>query len=228
MKPNMTESQWLEATTVHEFHLYWTAPRRHRSWRLFGVACCRRAMALSPDARFDALAECAEQFADDRLDWGQVKQLRKVIPAIRRELGDQFGPHEVRHHTLDSLDQVTQQKPYDALSAVHKSRTAFGARDRPGFQAGLDLEEQAQVRLLRDIFGNPFRSVVFDPTWRTSTVLALAKQMYDSRDFTLMPILADSLQDAGCEHADILNHCRDPHGVHVRGCWVVDGVLGKC
>ena len=50
--------------------------------------------------------------------------------------------------------------------------------------------------------------------------------MYESRDFSAMPILADALQDAGCDNDDILNHCRDPVR-HVRGCWVVDLVLGK-
>ena len=51
--------------------------------------------------------------------------------------------------------------------------------------------------------------------------------MYDSRDFSPMSILADALQDAGCEYEDILAHCRDANGIHVRGCWVVDLVLGK-
>ena len=50
--------------------------------------------------------------------------------------------------------------------------------------------------------------------------------MYESRDFSILPILADALQDAGCEHADILDHCRGP-GPHVHGCWVVDLLLGK-
>ncbi len=81
--------------------------------------------------------------------------------------------------------------------------------------------------LLRDIFGNPFRPVVVDPSWRTSDVLALADGMYESRDFSPMPILSDALQDAGCNSDDILTHCRDANGVHVRGCWVVDLVLGK-
>jgi hypothetical protein len=63
-------------------------------------------------------------------------------------------------------------------------------------------------------------------TWRTSTAVALARQMYDSRDFSAMPILADALQDAGCDNADILDHCRGP-GPHVRGCWVVDLILEK-
>ena len=64
------------------------------------------------------------------------------------------------------------------------------------------------------------------PAWRTDTALSLARQMYESRDFSAMPILADALQDAGCDSDDILNHCRGP-GPHVRGCWVVDLVLGK-
>jgi hypothetical protein len=44
--------------------------------------------------------------------------------------------------------------------------------------------------------------------------------------FDRMPILADAIQDAGCDNEDILNHCRQP-GDHVRGCWCVDLVLGK-
>lgn len=87
-------------------------------------------------------------------------------------------------------------------------------------------DETIQATLLRDLFGNPFRPVGFSPEWRTDTVAALARQMYDSRDFSAMPILADALQDAGCDNDDILNHCRSG-GVHVRGCWVVDLALGK-
>ncbi len=56
--------------------------------------------------------------------------------------------------------------------------------------------------------------------------MTLARTMYESRDFSAMPILADALQDAGCDNEDILGHCRGS-GPHVRGCWVVDLVLGK-
>ncbi|AWM42432.1 hypothetical protein C1280_28660 [Gemmata obscuriglobus] len=79
---------------------------------------------------------------------------------------------------------------------------------------------------MRDIFGNPFRPVVLNPAWRTSDALALARGIYDEGAFDRLPILADALQDAGCDSDDILNHCRGP-GPHVRGCWVVDLVLGK-
>lgn len=62
--------------------------------------------------------------------------------------------------------------------------------------------------------------------WRTTTALALARGIYDERAFDRLPILADALQDAGCDSDDILNHLRGP-GPHVRGCWALDLALGK-
>jgi hypothetical protein len=82
---------------------------------------------------------------------------------------------------------------------------------------------------IREIFGNPFRPVSVDPSWvawNDGTVVKLAQAIYDDRTFDHLPILADALEEAGCDNADILNHCRKP-GVHVRGCWVVDLILGK-
>jgi hypothetical protein len=77
----------------------------------------------------------------------------------------------------------------------------------------------------RDIFGHPPGPPLLASDWRTDTVLALARQIYDSHDCRAMPILADALQDAGCDSDEVLNHCRG-EGPHVRGCWVVDLVLG--
>ena len=66
----------------------------------------------------------------------------------------------------------------------------------------------------------------FDPSWRTSTAVGLARTMHESRDFAAMPILADALEEAGCDRPDVLAHCR-ADTPHVRGCWVVDLVLGR-
>jgi hypothetical protein len=79
---------------------------------------------------------------------------------------------------------------------------------------------------LRCILGNPFRPVTFLNSWRSETAVALASAIYAERAFDRLPILADALQEAGCDHADVLEHCRHS-GPHARGCWVVDGVLGK-
>ena len=89
--------------------------------------------------------------------------------------------------------------------------------------------EYVQVQLLRDVFGNPFRAININPSlvaWNGGTVVKLAQAIYDDRAFDRLPILADALEDAGCDNADILAHCRGP-GPHVRGCWVVDLILGK-
>ena len=86
-----------------------------------------------------------------------------------------------------------------------------------------------QFALLRDIFGNPFCPVTVEPlwlAWNDSCVSRFAEGIYADRGFDRMPILADALEDAGCDDADMLAHCRSG-GEHVRGCWGVDLLLGK-
>jgi hypothetical protein len=78
--------------------------------------------------------------------------------------------------------------------------------------------------LIRDIFRHPDQPYWFAPAWRTGDVNGLARSMYESRDFSGMPALADALVEAGCSDEDILAHCRSEER-HVRGCWVVDMIL---
>ncbi|MBP3959064.1 hypothetical protein J8F10_27790 [Gemmata sp. G18] len=89
------------------------------------------------------------------------------------------------------------------------------------------VSREVQADLFREIFGNPFRETKFDKRWRTSDVMLLADDIYTDRAFDRMPILADALQDAGCDSADVLNHLRDPSATHVRGCWALDLALGN-
>jgi hypothetical protein len=168
-----------------------------------------------------------------------------------RELDTSFvGPNA--KDIADSIDQVADQE-IEATDSPYFSNAWFNwALVRPPddftyqFATLLDTQlfapanreqakqmhqhvESREGRLtdyVRELFGNPFRPVTFSPEWRTDTAVSLARQMYEARDFSAMPILADALQDAGCDNDDILDHCRgtDPH---VRGCWVVDLVLGK-
>jgi hypothetical protein len=70
-------------------------------------------------------------------------------------------------------------------------------------------------------------------SWLNAQVRTLAQSSYDERslpsgffDDVHLAVLSDALEEAGCDNADILNHCRE-RGQHVRGCWVVDAVLGK-
>jgi hypothetical protein len=95
-----------------------------------------------------------------------------------------------------------------------------------GYRSPSLHDAEPEANCIRGIFGNPFRSIAVDPSWLTTDVRILAESIYADRAFDRMPILADALQDAGCDNEDILNHCRQP-GEHVRGCWVVDLLTGR-
>ncbi|HEY1192283.1 MAG TPA: hypothetical protein VGE74_31955, partial [Gemmata sp.] len=112
-----------------------------------------------------------------------------------------------------------------ASRAVRLSKARGKRAEEVRSKAGAEMKALIR-RLINEVHGNPFRPVTFAPEWRTETAVALAHQMYESRDFSAMPILADALQDAGCDHPDALAHCRDANQLHIRGCWVVDLVLG--
>ncbi|MBN9120632.1 MAG: hypothetical protein J0I06_16015 [Planctomycetes bacterium] len=133
--------------------------------------------------------------------------------------------------------QANAERIFVGLGASAKEAFRSTVRAPKQWKDGNGPATKHAVRLLHEVFGNPFttraarktaprRGWMFSPSWRTDTAVALARQMYDSRDFGAMPILADALQDAGCDNDDILDHCRGP-GEHVRGCWVVDLVLQK-
>jgi hypothetical protein len=92
-------------------------------------------------------------------------------------------------------------------------------------QATRILAEGLPVELLREVFGNPFRSIEFSSAWRTPTAGALAQTISEERASDRLPILADVLEDAGCDEAALLEHCRSG-GEHVRSCWALDLVLG--
>jgi hypothetical protein len=84
----------------------------------------------------------------------------------------------------------------------------------------------ALADVYRELLPNPLRTLEWKTAWFTSTVRALAAQIYARQEFGALPILADALQDAGCDDEQILTHCRATKP-HARGCWVLDAVLGK-
>jgi len=90
----------------------------------------------------------------------------------------------------------------------------------------MSAEAKAQTAMVRDIIRYPAPRVSMVTAWFTGNVTGLAETIYAERAFDRMPILADALEDAGCTNEEILTHCRGG-GEHVRGCWVVDVILGK-
>lgn len=208
----MTETEWL-ACVVPERMMKRFYPRpSSRKYRLFACACCRhcwKVSSVTPSPLAVRAVEVAELVVEGQATeaelWDCHNCLLNVISGRRKD------DHDNAAFSMTGVRMVM-----DAKNVSRMCRRVVPTPDQAPTQVGFN----------RDIFGNPFRPVVFDPSWKTDTALSLAKQMYDSRDFDIMPILADALQDAGCEQEDILSHCRSA-GPHVRGCWVVDLVLGK-
>jgi hypothetical protein len=121
---------------------------------------------------------------------------------------------------------ASERQALEALQAAARIGHAGprSAREALIHVRNADKDRAAQAHLLRDIVGNPYRTVSVDPAWRAHAgglVATMAQQVYDERSFHLLPILADALEEAGCTDATILEHLRGP-GPHARGCWLVD------
>jgi hypothetical protein len=149
--------------------------------------------------------------------------------------------YEVVEKFMDGLCTVSEVRRY-WLHPGEESQCSWPERPSEWAldfaECSMNLDEEIRegfpmpdelLPILRDIFGNPFRPITINPawlSWNEGTIPKIAQAIYDERAFDRMPILADALEEAGCTNADILSHCRQP-GEHVRGCWVVDLILGK-
>ncbi len=215
----MTEAEWLECNDPKPMLGIVRVVEHPRKQRLFFCALCRFAWDLLVDSFSREAVDVAERYAD-----GQATEDELASANYFAEASIHPGP----------LDPAQQAAAYLAEYATNAQILTMDPEGLFGFHPYCEEWYFAHIAgvpapaadLVRDIFGNPFRSVAFSPSWRTDTVLSLARQMYASRDFGAMPILADALQDAGCDDGDVLGHCRG-QGTHVRGCCVVDLVLGK-
>ena len=175
------------------------------------------------DHRLTEPLEAAERFADGQVTPSRLETVREMAAVLCEGSGDiiaDHGPMAVHSICLNAADWFTAAKSSAAVAAEAASDRGVDWDDAHS------KEHEAQVALIRDIFGNPFRPISLAPAWFTSDVMALARGIYDKRAFDQVPILADALHGAGCDNDDVLNHCRGD-GLHVRGCWVVDLVLGK-
>jgi hypothetical protein len=195
----------------------------NRKLRLLSCACCRYIWELLADSRSRRLVEAAEQFAEGLTS--TVELAAADLEAIQVTEFFEFWEQSAIHAAVATFGLGIDMKPFNARLALERSLCAtltaieWDPRD-------YKVEAKIQCTLIHDIFGNPFRPVAFDPRWRTADSVGVARGIYEDRAFERMPILADALMDAGCADEQVLGHCRGA-GPHVRGCWVVDLVLGK-
>jgi hypothetical protein len=220
---DMTEAEWFACEDARELVQRVLHSASGRKLRLYAVACCQCSRQLLLDKDHRRWVDLAERAADGH--------------ATEKELADEYRKANRRGVAVGGRAKVERDfrrwseaivvtnavKPFTEY--WHASNAAADAVFHITRAAHRNIDQRL-VALLRDVFGNPFRPVALDSAWLTSDVLALARGIYEEKAFDRMPILADALQDAGCDNDTVLSHCRTEQ-MHVRGCWVLDLVLGK-
>jgi hypothetical protein len=235
----MTEAEWLAGTDARKMLEFVRQRASCRKQRLFACACMRRLDHLLVDERSRQAIEAAERYADEPNS--------RTLAAIRRawsaaEYAYSEAWQWARGVTVFRVGRPMPHRFTDVELAAAFLATSVVAEDLNGMDTGWwsILERStfnaASSLLARDILGDPFHPPAINPSWlvwNDACVLRLAQVTYEERQLPLgtldngrLAILADALEEAGCTNADILNHCRQP-GEHVRGCWVIDLILGK-
>jgi hypothetical protein len=243
----MIEEEWLKCTDPQAMLQFLRGKASDRKLRLFAVACHLRILHhLSDKGVCRKTIEFAERFADGLASknelhghvWGKPGSassvaLYKAWDAAENSL--EFGAGVAKEAVLRTEPEAYKQreqafnmawKDHHLGEARRIADTAMPNEWMAKGQAAWLEERAGQCNVLREIFGNPFRSLAIDSACNGGTVPKIARVIYDEQAYDRLPILADALEEAGCDKEEILNHCRQP-GFHVRGCWALDLLLGK-
>jgi hypothetical protein len=198
----MTKAEWLEADSVAL-----VGAQRSASDRKLRLVACALGRSIWP--RLTPLGRRAVEVAEDFADGCEPARTLLTYRARVEAAGDYREPGS---SLWVPVCAVMECGWYAAELSV-----------------GCALDPREEAPIVRDIFGSPFRPTTIDSAWLAwdgGTIPGIAQGIYEEAAYNRLPILADALEDAGCADADILDHCRGG-GPHVRGCWVVDLLLGK-
>jgi len=220
----VTEKEWLTFETLYAGECIPGVRKllTDRKCRLFASACARRIWKYIPEGVPRQILETLEKLTDRGITQAALEEIQGTYDYPE-------NPSDVEGYARSVVVTCMWDQSLRLFSTSAGYCRATIVTDSPKKQARRreQEEERAQCDLLRDILPNPFRKLTKPKKdWLTETARALAKGIYAERAFDRMPILADALEDAGCDHADMIAHCRGD-GPHVRGCWVVDLILGK-
>lgn len=163
--------------------------------------------------------EAAEVYAENECTYATLCERSSVVERWFEMLSNRRVPGRIIHAALAVIG--TTAMTFSPDSFVRLANNVEGA-----------AKGERDLVALRRSIGSLIASVAgdgseFDAAWRTSTATQLAGHIYSERDFSLMPILADALQDAGCDKDELLTDMRDPNAQWCRGSRVLDEVLDK-
>jgi hypothetical protein len=246
----MTEAEWRGCDDLQPMLEFLRGKASDRKLRLFACACCRCLWERLTDERTRKAIEVAERFADSRASEAELLNAQAETAEVHRSWMRAWEA-SLPDTLQGRLDRVRRSyRPERALilavswavddeAMPDEDQNAvcylISAHHGDG-KAGLLSAARRYADLLREVIGPSVHSVTLEPsvlTWNAACIPRLAQASYEDRqlpsgqlDTARLAVLADALEDAGCDNADILAHCRSD-GPHVRGCWVVDLLLGK-
>jgi len=212
----MTETEWLACKDPTTMLNALSGRRKHRKRRLLACGFCRAIVERFPTEIAYRAIEVAEAYADGLVEETERKQMQNVARKTDRRVS-RLDPLSPNANVARAVRELLGH-PFGFREIYVLESTATVLQDY-----------RAIVSLIRCVLGNPFRPVAVDPawlTWRDGTVHRLAERIYDDRRFADLPVLADALEEAGCTNPEVFDHCRSG-GEHVRGCWLVDLLLGR-
>jgi hypothetical protein len=226
----MNEAEWLSCSEPQVMLEWLTGRAGDRKWRLFACAAARAVWASLARLRVRWAVETAERFADGQATWQELRRAHSQACQSAHAAVWQGSRRRPDHPSVGSESRL-----FFAAHAAHPC-SPFPLRGLLLVQTEGELKAISSP-LLRDLFGPlPFRPVAVDPSWLSwgdGTVSRLALAAYEGRHLPAgrlererLAVLADALEEAGSTDTDLLGHLRGP-GLHVRGCWAVDLVLGR-
>jgi hypothetical protein len=232
----MTEREWLTATDARPLldHMYPlrsqdSVGKQERASRLYLLECARRAWDRLPGV-CRVVVSITEQVyqkkSTDKLLKDRVYPLAEALVSCRGE-AELVNPIANRLVELQyaTSESVFVDRDFDPELWVGYSHLAYLPLASRTPHIGHIPRDLHSADLVREVFGNPIvLRPDFDGSWRTSSVINLAQHARRTGDFSALPVLADALEEAGCDHEDLLDHLRH-HKAHVRGCWALDLVL---
>jgi hypothetical protein len=216
----MTEAEWNACADPGLMLEFLRGKGSGRKLRLFAVACCRCVWPLLDSYSRKAVRRI-ERYADNRTYfwemWGVWGVAREATKYAYWKTGNQTDWHVLMYQAIETL---TTAKTNDAMIASGSILANIS-----GQRSNRGISRHAGV--LRCVFGSlHFRAVAVSIVCLTPAVTRLAEAIYEERAFERMPVLGDALEEAGCDNASILEHCRSGQE-HAGGCWVVDLLLAK-
>jgi hypothetical protein len=201
-------------------HLNWASVALDRKLRLWAIACLQRRL------------------------WPEIVASEADLSPSKHDLAASaptLGPGAAPSFLFAATDHATDPPPAPVSPGEAWVQRQLEERllraDTEGFRGYCEAIQPEQggqgstlsADLLRCALGNPWDPPELDPAWlawENRLVIHLAAVIDREGSLESLPILADALEDAGCDNYRVLDHLRSV-GPHCRACHAVDAILGR-